>query len=116
MNNKKTRHSRIDKLEAQKQRLSYQLNACQQMNEILSNNLEDREKQRVAYRRLLKYHTLVLIIMNLVCQYTESNDMGRVIRANINRYYKGLTSDLMNIPGDDMIDNLDEELENENEG
>ena len=42
--------------------------------------------------------------------------MGRVIRANINRYYKGLTSDLMNIPGDDMIDNLDEELENENEG
>lgn len=116
MNNKKPRHSRIDKLEAQKKRLTHQLNACYQMNEILSDNLDDIEKQRVACRRLLKYHTLVLIIMNLVCQYTESNDIGRVIRANINRYYKGLTSDLMNIPGDDMIDNLDEELENENEG
>ena len=31
MNNKKTRHSRIVKLEAQKKRLTHQLNACEEL-------------------------------------------------------------------------------------
>lgn len=64
-------------------------------------------------RKLIKYHTLVLIIMNLVYQHTNADDMGRAIRTNINRYYKGLTEDIMNIPGDDTENMYDNEFENE---
>ena len=47
--------------------------------------------------------------MNLLSRYTDANDMGRAIETNINRYYRGLTSDIMNIPGDDTIDNFENE-------
>ncbi len=100
---------RIADLEKEISRLTNELIGAEQWNQVLQENYEDSEQQRVAYRRLLKYHTLVLIIMSLLSQYTDANDMGRAIEININRYYKGLTSDIMNIPGDDTIDNFEDE-------
>lgn len=100
---------RIGDLEKEISRLTNELIGAEQWNQVLQENIEDSEKQRVAYRRLLKYQTLVLIILNLLSRYTDANDMGRAIETNINRYYRGLTSDIMNIPGDDTIDNFENE-------
>jgi hypothetical protein len=46
--------------------------------------------------------------MNLLKGYTDSNEIGRAIQCNINKYYKGLTDDLMIIPIDnDTIEDND---------
>lgn len=109
MKNNKKPNRRIADLEKEISRLTNELIGAEQWNQVLQENIEDSEKQRVAYRRLLKYQTLVLIILNLLSRYTDANDMGRAIETNINRYYRGLTSDIMNIPGDDTIDNFENE-------
>ena len=95
-------------------RLSDELAASERLTDYYCDSYETAEKERIACRRLIKYHTLVLIIMNLVSRYTSCNDMGEAIETCINSYYKELTAALMNIPGDDSIDNFeDNEFGNE---
>lgn len=95
------------------QRLTDELAASERLTDY-ANCYESAEKQRIACRRLLKYHTMVMILLNLVSRYTSCNDMGMAIQSNINRYYKGLTESIMSIPGDDSIDNFeDNEFEDE---
>lgn len=96
------------------QRLTDELAASERLTDYYANCYESAEKQRIACRRLLKYHTMVMILLNLVSRYTSCNDMGMAIQSNINRYYKGLTESIMSIPGDDSIDNFeDNEFEDE---
>ena len=100
-------NKKIKELEQEIKKLKQSLDVCIDLNEGL-------DKERTSYRRIIKYHTLVLIIMNLVSRYTSCNDMGAVIERCINGYYKELTAALMNIPGDDSIDNFeDNEFGNE---
>jgi uncharacterized protein (DUF952 family) len=53
--------------------------------------------------------------MNLLGGYTDSNEIGRAIQCNINRYYKGLTDDLMIIPIDNDTMEDDNSYEDNNE-
>ena len=96
------------------QRLTDELAASERLTDYYADSYESAEKQRIACRRLLKYHSMVMILLNLVSRYTSCNDMGMAIQTNINRYYKGLTESIMSIPGDDSIDNFeDNEFEDE---
>lgn len=97
--------NKIKQLQQDIQRLTDELVASEKLTDYYANSYESAEKQRIACRRLLKYHTMVMILLNLVSRYTSCNDMGMAIQTNINKYYKGLTESIMSIPGDDSIDN-----------
>ena len=63
----------------------------------------------------MKYQTLILIVMTLLQNYTHTNDIGRSIQININKYLKGLTDDLLNnltdddaVDDDEILDDCDE--------
>ena len=106
--------NQIKQLQQDIQRLTDELAASERLTDYYADSYESAEKQRIACRRLLKYHTMVMILLNLVSRYTSCNDMGMAIQSNINRYYKGLTESIMSIPGDDSIDNFeDNEFEDE---
>lgn len=97
--------NQIKQLQQDIQRLTDELVASEKLTDYYANSYESAEKQRIATRRILKYHTMVMILLNLVSRYTSCNDMGMAIQTNINKYYKGLTESIMSIPGDDSIDN-----------
>ena len=103
--------NQIKQLQQDIQRLSDELVASERLTDYYADSYESAEKQRIACRRLLKYHTMVIILLNLVSRYTSCNDMGMAIQTNINKYYKGLTESIMSIPGDDSIDNEFEDEE-----
>ncbi len=92
--NTTTADMQVKHLQDDIKRLSDELAASERLTDYYCDSYESCKK-------LMRYHSLVLVILNLVYQYTDADDMGRAIRTNINRYYKGLTSDLMNIPSDD---------------
>ena len=100
--------NQIKQLQQDIQRLSDELIASERLTDYYANSYESAEKQRIAGRRLLKYHSMVMILLNLVSRYTACNDLGTAIQTNINKYYKGLTESIMSIPGDDSIDNFED--------
>jgi hypothetical protein len=104
--NTTTADMEIKQLQQDIKRLSDELAATEKLADYYADRYESSEK-------LMKFHSLVLVIMSLVYQYTDADDMGRAIRTNINRYYKGLTADLMNIPGDDTASLYDNEFEDD---
>ena len=106
MKKNSTADMQVKHLQEDIKRLSGELAATEKLADYYCDRYESAKK-------LMKYHTLVLVIMSLVYQYTDADDMGRAIRTNINRYYKGLTSDLMNIPGDDTESLYDNEFEDD---
>ena len=97
--------NQIKQLQQDIQRLTDELAASERLTDYYADSYESAEKQRIACRRLLKYHTMVMILLNLVSRYTACYDLGTAIQTNINKYYKGLTESIMSIPGDDSIDN-----------
>ena len=103
--------NQIKQLQQDIQRLTDELAASERLTDYYADSYESAEKQRIACRRLLKYHSMVMILLNLVSRYTSCNDMGMAIQTNINKYYKGLTESIMSIPGDDSIDNEFEDEE-----
>lgn len=112
--NNTTADMQINQLQQDIKRLSDELAASERLTDYYCDSYETAEKERIACRRLIKYHTMVMILLNLVSRYTSCNDMGMAIQTNINRYYKGLTESIMSIPGDDSIDNFeDNEFEDE---
>lgn len=107
--------NQIKQLQQDIQRLTDELVDSEKLTDYYANSYESAEKQRIACRRLLKYHSMVMILLNLVSRYTSCNDMGMAIQTNINKYYKGLTESIMSIPGDDSIDNEFEDDDEEDE-
>ena len=102
--NTTTADMQVKHLQDDIKRLSDELAASERLTDYYYDSYESSKK-------LIKYQTLVLIIMGLVYQYTDADDMGRAIRTNINRYYKGLTEDIMNMPGNDTSCFYDNEFE-----
>ena len=78
--------NQIKQLQQDIQRLSDELVASERLTDYYADSYESAEKQRIACRRLLKYHTMVIILLNLVSRYTSCNDMGMAIQTNINKY------------------------------
>ena len=68
------------------------------MNEILEKSYNEADKQRLNYRKIIKYHTLLLVVMNLLCNTEEKDDVTRIIRNSILEYYKRINQDMLEIP------------------
>lgn len=119
----KYRHTskNIKELEEEIKGLNKSLDYSHNLNEVLSNNYDELEKERINYRRIIKYHSLLLVLMNLLTSTSGDSDIDRIVKTNIQKYYRAMNKDLMEIPTNDneIIENEfnDEERENdESEG
>lgn len=110
---------KIKELEQEIKFLNKSLNYSAHLNNILQNRFDVAEKQRINYRRIIKYHSLLLIVMSLLCQTNGNTDIDKLIKRNIMDFYSAMCKDLMEIPNDDneIIDNeFEDEAERYDEG
>lgn len=113
----KYRHTdkKIKELESEIKFLNKSLDYSAQLNLTLQNNYDEVEKQRVNYRRIIKYHSLLLVVMSLLCQTNGNTDIDKLIKRNIMDFYSAMSKDMMEIPNDDN-DVTDNEFDDETEG
>lgn len=105
---------KIKELEEKIKFLNKSLDYSAQLNLTLQNNYDEVEKQRVNYRRIIKYHSLLLIVMSLLCQTNGNTDIDKLIKRNIMDFYSAMSKDMMEIPNDDN-DVTDNEFDDETE-
>lgn len=106
---------KIKELEEKIKFLNKSLDYSAQLNLTLQNNYDEVEKQRVNYRRIIKYHSLLLIVMSLLCQSKGNTDIDKLIKCNIMDFYSAMCKDLMEIPNDEN-EIIDNEFDDETEG
>lgn len=110
---------KIKELEQEIKFLNKSLNYSAHLNNILQNRFDVAEKQRINYRKVIRYHSLLLIVMSLLSQTNGETDIDKLIKRNIMDFYSALSKDLMEIPNDDneIIDNeFEDEAERYDEG
>ena len=109
---------KIKELEEEIKFLNKSLDYSAHLNKTLQNNYDEVEKQRINYRKVIKYHSLLLIVMSLLCQTNGETDIDKLIKRNIMDFYSAMSKDLMEIPNDDneIIDNEFEDETGYNEG
>ena len=112
----KYRHSdkKIKELENEIKFLNKSLDFSRIMNKNLENNYNELEKERINYRRIIKYHSLLLILTSLLSQTKGNTDIDKLIKRNIMDFYSAMCKDLMEIPNDDN-EIIDNEFEDEEE-
>ena len=107
----KYRHTdkKIKELEDEIMLLNKSLDYSHNMNQLLRESYNDADKKIAVYRKIIKYHTLLLVVMNLLCNTKENDDVTSIIKNNILEYYKKINLDMMNIPtNDDEEEGYDE--------
>ena len=105
---------KIKELEEEIKFLNKSLNYSAHLNNILQNRFDVAEKQRINYRKVIRYHSLLLIVMSLLSQTNGETDIDKLIKRNIMDFYSALSKDLMEIPNDDN-EIIDHEFEDEEE-
>lgn len=105
---------KIKELEEEIKFLNKSLNYSAHLNNILQNRFDVAEKQRINYRKVIRYHSLLLIVMSLLSQTNGETDIDKLIKRNIMDFYSALSKDLMEIPNDDN-EIIDNEFEDEEE-
>ena len=119
MSKYKHTEGKIKELEEEIKFLNKSLNYSAHLNNILQNRFDVAEKQRINYRKVIRYHSLLLIVMSLLSQTNGETDIDKLIKRNIMDFYSALSKDLMEIPNDDneIIDNeFEDEAERYDEG
>ena len=113
----KYRHSdkKIKELENEIKFLNKSLDFSRIMNKNLENNYDEVNKERINYRRIIKYHSLLLILTSLLSQTKGNTDIDKLLKRNIMDFYSAMCKDLMEIPNDDN-EIIDNEFEDETEG
>lgn len=99
---------RIKELEKEIQNLNTALGYAQNMTEIMSHNYDQANSERINYRRIIRYHSLLMVLANLLSQSDGRTDIDRILKQNILEFYKSMTKDLMNIT-EDEDESFDEE-------
>lgn len=119
MNKYKHTHGKIKELEEEIKFLNKSLDYSAHLNKTLQKKFDDVYKERINYRRLIKYHSLLLILTSLLSQTKGNTDIDKLIKRNIMDFYSAMCKDLMEIPNDDneIIDNeFEDEAERYDEG
>ena len=116
---KKNIHTETDKKIAELMQeiksLNTELDYCRNMNEILRTNYDQVNIERINYRRIIKYHSLLMVLANLLTQSDAKTDIDRILKQNIMNFYKALTNDLMTITEDEDEEFDEEEYEEDAE-
>ena len=111
----KYRHTdkKIKELEDEIKLLNKSLDYSHNMNQLLRESYNDADKKIAVYRKIIKYHTLLLVVMNLLCNTEQKDDVTRIIRNSILEYYKRINQDMLEMPTSD--DEYEYEEENAEE-
>ena len=107
-NNNTETNKRIKELEKEIQNLNTALGYSQNMTEIMSHNYDQANSERINYRRIIRYHSLLMVLANLLCQNDGNTDINRILKQNLMDFYRAMTKDLMEI-SDDNDESFDEE-------
>ena len=114
-NNNTETNKKIKELEKEIQNLNTALGYAQNMTEIMSHNYDQANSERINYRRIIKYHSLLMVLANLLTQNDGGTDIDRILKQNILDFYKAMTRDLMNITEDEN-ESFDDDEEYEEDG
>ena len=106
---------KIKELENEIKFLNKSLDFSRIMNRNLEHNYDKVNNERINYRRLIKYHTLLLILMNLLTTSSGNTDIDKIVKRNILEYYRAMNLDFMELPENDN-DVTDNEFDDETEG
>ena len=98
-------NKKIKELEQEIKKLKQSLDVCIDLNEGL-------DKERTSYRRIIKYNTMLMLLMNLISSSNTDTDIDRIVKRNIQEYYRSMNNDLMQIPTNDKEEFDDEKREN----
>jgi hypothetical protein len=117
----KYRHTdrQVRELKDEIKRLKQSLDITIDLNEVLQKNNNKLDKERINYRRIIKYSTMLMLLMNLITSNSGDTDINKIFNHNINEFYRLMNNDLMKIPNDDneIIDNeFEDEAERYDEG
>ena len=116
---KKNIHTETDKKIAELMQeiksLNTELDYCRNMNEIFRTNYDQVNIERINYRRIIKYHSLLMVLANLLTQSDAKTDIDRILKQNIMNFYKAMTNDLMTITEDEDEEFDEEEYEEDAE-
>jgi len=109
--NHRHNNKKIWKLKKKIKELKQAVDISLDLYEFQKRNNIKLDKERRNTRKIIKYHTLLLVIMSLLYSADGYDDITRIIRSNIMEYYKRINQDMMGIP----IEFEDEEFEEEQE-
>lgn len=107
-------NKRIKELEKEIDNLNTALGYSQNMTEIMSHNFDQANSERINYRRIIKYHSLLMVLANLLTQNDGGTDIDRILKQNLMDFYRAMTKDLMNIT-EDEDESFDDEEEYDTE-
>ena len=111
MSNRYT-NKKIKELEEKIKILKKSKDFLAQINETLHNNYDEADRQRINYKKTIKYYTLLFLVLNLLCNTEGYDDITRIIKRNVKDFYKKINMDLMEIKTDED-EEFDDEEENE---
>ena len=108
---------KVRELEREIKRLKQSLDITIDLNEVLHKNNNKLDKERVNYRRIIKYSTMLMLLMNLLTSNSGDTDIDKIFNRNINEFYRLMNNDLMKIPNYDneIIEEEFEDGEKEND-
>lgn len=109
------RNTKVRELEQEINSLNKTIDFSAHVNELLQKKYDKLDRERINYRRIVKYQTVLMIIMNLLTNTCEETDINRILKTNINEFYKNMTKDLMQIASNDNEEFDDEEGYDESE-
>ena len=110
----KYRHTdrKVRELKDEIKRLKQSLDITIDLNEVLQKNNNKLDKERINYRRIIKYSTMLMLLMNLITSNSGNTDIDKIFNHNINEFYRLMNNDLMKIPNYDN-EIIEEEFEDE---
>lgn len=114
-NNNTETNKKIAELEKEIDNLNTALGYSQNMTEIMSHNYDQANSERINYRHIIKYFSLLMVLANLLTQNDGKTDIDRILKTNILDFYKAMTKDLMAIPEDEN-ETFDDDEEYEEDG
>ncbi len=108
-------NKKIAELEKEIDNLNTALGYAQNMTEIMSRNFDQANSERINYRRIIRYHSLLMVLANLLCQNDGNTDINRILKQNLMDFYRAMTKDLMAI-SEDENETFDDDEEYEEDG
>ena len=106
---------KVRELKDEIKRLKQSLDITIDLNEVLQKNNNKLDKERLNYIRVIKYTTILMLLLNIITSNSGNTDIDKIFKRNINEFYRIMNNDLMKIPNyDNKI--IEEEFEDETEG
>lgn len=107
---------KIWKLKQEIKSLKQSIDISLDLYEFQKRNNSKLDMERKNYRKIIKYHTLLMLLMNLLTSDNTETDIGKIIKRNVLEFYRSMNHDLMQIPTDNEDDEeIDEEEIDEEE-